>query len=46
MEMELEAGSEATKFAFGPGDDRFRKGPGVAHRDETRPAGAVAHGRH
>jgi len=41
--MELEAGTEAAEFALGPGDDRFGKVAGQAHRNDARPAGIVAH---
>jgi hypothetical protein len=45
MEMELEARAEGAKFMLRPGDDRLRKGAGVAHANNAPPAGALAHDR-
>jgi hypothetical protein len=45
MEMELEIRAGGPEFALGPGDDRLRKGAGVAHAKDSPLSGAVAHGR-
>ncbi len=45
MEMELEARAEGAKFVSRPGDDRLRKGAGVAHANNALLAGALAHDR-
>ncbi len=42
MEMKLEARAAGAIFALSAGDDRLRKGAGVADRDDAQASGAVA----
>ena len=45
MEMELKPGAKGPKLALSLGDDRFRKGPSLSHRNDAPPDSAVTDGR-